>query len=140
MNLILSNIPNNIDIRFNLISLSKWGFYFRPVNKKILQVGTNHPLLKSAKNLLIGSKSNLQSVGLIILLASKAAGIDVRKYTRDHYDSGVLHAQRALAEIVEMKRTGHLIHKTMANLQEKEKHGKKYKDLLYGNKIVLLTG
>ncbi|XP_032521360.2 all trans-polyprenyl-diphosphate synthase PDSS2-like [Danaus plexippus] len=103
-------------------------------------VGTNHPLLKSAKNLLIGSKSNLQSVGLIILLASKAAGIDVRKYTRDHYDSGVLHAQRALAEIVEMKRTGHLIHKTMANLQEKEKHGKKYKDLLYGNKIVLLTG
>ncbi|XP_049878194.1 all trans-polyprenyl-diphosphate synthase PDSS2-like isoform X2 [Pectinophora gossypiella] len=48
--------------------------------------------------------------------------------------------QRALAEIVEMKRTGHMIHKTMANLQEKEKIGDKFKDLLYGNKIVLLTG
>ncbi|CAH2094842.1 unnamed protein product [Euphydryas editha] len=102
-------------------------------------VGTNHPLLKSAKNLLIGSKSNLQSVGLIILLVSKAAGLP-RDHTRDQHTSGVLHAQRALAEIVEMKRTGHMIHKTMANLQDKEKHGDKYKDLLYGNKIVLLTG
>ncbi|XP_004925741.1 all trans-polyprenyl-diphosphate synthase PDSS2 [Bombyx mori] len=103
-------------------------------------VGTNHPLLKSAKNLLIGSKSNLQSVGLIILLVSKAAGFDANYYNRDHYDSGVLHAQRALAEIVEMKRTGHMIHKAMVNLQDKEKHKEKVKDLLYGNKIVLLTG
>ncbi|RVE44125.1 hypothetical protein evm_011236 [Chilo suppressalis] len=103
-------------------------------------VGTNHPLLKSAKNLLIGSKSNLQSVGLIVLLVSKAAGFNASDFMRDQYDSGVLHSQRALAEIVEMKRTGHLIHKTMVNLQEKQKHGDKYKDLLYGNKIVLLTG
>ncbi|KAL0868883.1 hypothetical protein ABMA27_007223 [Loxostege sticticalis] len=103
-------------------------------------VGTNHPLLKSAKNLLIGSKSNLQSVGLIVLLVSKAAGFNPQDFTRDQYDSGVLHSQRAVAEIVEMKRTGHMIHKTMVNLQEKEKHGDKYKDLLYGNKIVLLTG
>ncbi|XP_050354404.1 all trans-polyprenyl-diphosphate synthase PDSS2-like [Nymphalis io] len=101
-------------------------------------VGTNHPLLKSAKNLLIGSKSNLQSVGLIILLVSKAAGLP--HYMIDQHTSGVLHTQRALAEIVEMKRTGHMIHKTMANLKEKEKHGDKYQDLLYGNKIVLLTG
>ncbi|XP_026758557.2 all trans-polyprenyl-diphosphate synthase PDSS2-like [Galleria mellonella] len=103
-------------------------------------VGSNHPLLKSAKNLLIGSKSNLQSVGLIILLISKAAGFNNLEFTRDQYDSCVLHSQRALAEIVEMKRTGHIIHKTMVNLREKEKHGEKYKDLLYGNKIVLLTG
>uniref|UniRef100_A0A2A4JH39 Uncharacterized protein n=1 Tax=Heliothis virescens TaxID=7102 RepID=A0A2A4JH39_HELVI len=103
-------------------------------------VGTNHPVLKSAKNLLVGSKSNLQSVGLIILLVSKAAGFDTREFTRDHYDSGVLHAQRALAEIVEMKRTGHMIHKAMVNLQKKNEHGDKFKDLLYGNKIVLLTG
>ncbi|KAG6441994.1 decaprenyl-diphosphate synthase subunit 2 [Manduca sexta] len=103
-------------------------------------VGTNHPLLKSAKNLLIGSKSNLQSVGLIILLVSKAAGFKSLDYTRDQYESGVLHAQRALAEVVEMKRTGHVIHKTMVNLQEKQKQGDKYNDLLYGNKIVLLTG
>ncbi|XP_023950239.2 all trans-polyprenyl-diphosphate synthase PDSS2-like [Bicyclus anynana] len=103
-------------------------------------VGTNHPLLKSAKNLLIGSKSNLQSVGLITLLVSKAAGFHGQSFTRNQYESGVLHAQRALAEIVEMKRTGHLIHRSMVNLQDKEKHGDKYKDLLYGNKIVLLTG
>ncbi|XP_061722099.1 all trans-polyprenyl-diphosphate synthase PDSS2-like isoform X1 [Cydia pomonella] len=103
-------------------------------------VGTNHPLLKSAKNLLIGSKSNLQSVGLIILLVSKAAGLNTRDYTEDQYDSGILHSQRALAEIVEMKRTGHMIHKTMANLQEKEKFGDKFQDLLCGNKIVLLSG
>ncbi|XP_045537929.1 all trans-polyprenyl-diphosphate synthase PDSS2 [Papilio machaon] len=103
-------------------------------------VGTNHPLLKSAKNILIGSKSNLQSVGLIVLLVSKAAGFNPAEFSQELHTSGVLHAQRALAEIVEMKRTGHIIHKTMANLQEKEKHGKKYDDLLCGNKIVLLTG
>ncbi|KAJ2944664.1 hypothetical protein O0L34_g4019 [Tuta absoluta] len=103
-------------------------------------VGTNHPLLKHAKNLLVGSKSNLQSVGLVILLVSKAAGFNTRDYSKEQYDSGVLHAQRALAEIVEMKRTGHMIHRTMANLQDKLKHGDSYKDLLYGNKIVLLTG
>lgn len=103
-------------------------------------MGTNHPLLKSAKNLLIGSKSNLQSVGLIVLLVSKAAGFKTQDFTKDLYDSGVLYSQRALAEIVEMKRTGHLIHKTMANLREKEKYGDKYNDLLYGNKIVLLSG
>ncbi|KOB64780.1 putative tumor suppressor protein, partial [Operophtera brumata] len=103
-------------------------------------VGTNHPLLKSAKNLLIGSKSNLQSVGLIVLLVSKAAGLNPQDFTLELYDSGVLHSQRALAEIVEMKRTGHMIHKTMVNLQEKEKLGDKFKDLLYGNKISLLTG
>ncbi|CAH0594513.1 unnamed protein product [Chrysodeixis includens] len=103
-------------------------------------VGTNHPVLKSAKNLLVGSKSNLQSVGLVILLVSKAAGFNTRDFTGDHYDSGVLHAQRALAEIVEMKRTGHMIHKAMVNLQDKQKHADKFGDLLYGNKIVLLTG
>ncbi|CAG5004302.1 unnamed protein product [Parnassius apollo] len=103
------------------------------------QVGTNHPLLKTAKNILIGSRSNLQSVGLIVLLVSKAASYNPREYTLDQHDSGVLYAQRALAEIVEMKRTGHLIHKTMANLQDKQKHGEKFKDLLCGNKIVLLT-
>lgn len=103
-------------------------------------MGTNHPLLKSAKNLLIGSKSNLQSVGLIILLVSKAAGFDPQDYTKEKHSSGILHSQRALAEIVEMKKTGHMIHKTMVNLIEKKKHGDKYKDLLYGNKIVLLTG
>ncbi|KAI8424756.1 hypothetical protein MSG28_006704 [Choristoneura fumiferana] len=103
-------------------------------------VATNHPLLKSAKNLLIGSKSNLQSVGLIVLLVSKAAGFNSRDFPREQYDTGVLHSQRALAEIVEMKRTGHMIHKTMANLQDKEKIGDKFKDLLCGNKIVLLTG
>ncbi|XP_068619337.1 all trans-polyprenyl-diphosphate synthase PDSS2-like [Battus philenor] len=103
-------------------------------------VGTNHPLLKSAKNILIGSKSNLQSVGLIVLLVSKAAGFNPADYSPDQHVSGVLQAQRALAEIVEMKRTGHIIHKTMANLQEKERQGEKYNDLLWGNKIVLLTG
>ncbi|XP_045532674.1 all trans-polyprenyl-diphosphate synthase PDSS2-like [Pieris brassicae] len=103
-------------------------------------VGTNHPLLKSAKNLLIGSKSNLQSVGLIILLVSKAAGFDPAHHALETHDCGVLHSQRALAEIVEMKRTGHLIHKTMENLKNRQKFGDKYQDLLYGNKIVLLTG
>ncbi|CAH2044776.1 unnamed protein product, partial [Iphiclides podalirius] len=102
-------------------------------------VGTNHPLLKSAKNILVGSKSNLQSVGLVVLLVSKAAGFGPDQLVEQH-SSGVLNAQRALAEIVEMKRTGHIIHKAMANLRDRRASGGQYEDLLCGNKIVLLSG
>ncbi|KOB77263.1 putative tumor suppressor protein, partial [Operophtera brumata] len=37
-------------------------------------VGSNHPLLKTAKNLIYNGKNNMQAWGLIVLLVSKAAG------------------------------------------------------------------
>ncbi|XP_061710534.1 all trans-polyprenyl-diphosphate synthase PDSS2-like [Cydia pomonella] len=45
-----------------------------------------------------------------------------------------------MAEILELQSACHIMHKAIANLQEKEKFGDKYHDLLNGNKVVLLAG
>lgn len=57
--------------------------------------------------------------------------------------AGVLHSQRALAEIIEMIRISHLIHQGMVNLQPMIQAGQdttQYGDMIYGNKITILTG
>ncbi|XP_061722106.1 all trans-polyprenyl-diphosphate synthase PDSS2-like isoform X2 [Cydia pomonella] len=101
-------------------------------------VETN-PLLKSVKKQLTSSKRKLQR-GLIILLVSKMAGFDTKSFTKNQYDSGILHSQRALAKILEMQCTSHRIHQSIVNLQEKKKLGDNYQQLLNGNKILLLLG
>lgn len=107
-------------------------------------VGSNHPLLKTAKNLIYDGKSNMQAWGLIVLLISKAAGhsSDIPDMEQDK-SAGVLHSQRALAEITEMIRTSHLIHQGMVNLQTLTKSGNELaadSELIFGNKIALLGG
>lgn len=60
-------------------------------------------------------KNNMQAWGLIVLLVSKAAGhtSDIPDLEQDKA-AGVLHSQRALAEVTEMIRTSHLVHKGMS--------------------------
>lgn len=60
----------------------------------------------------------MQAWGLIVLLVSKAAGHspDVPEMEQDK-SAGVLHSQRALAEVTEMIRTSHLVHKGLVNMQ-----------------------
>ena len=85
----------------------------------------------------------MQAWGLIVLLISKAAG-----HTQDITDmeqdkaAGVLHSQRALAEVTEMIRTSHLVHKGMVNLQPAVEQGltENSSDMMFGNKIALLSG
>ncbi|KAL1491667.1 hypothetical protein ABEB36_012229 [Hypothenemus hampei] len=103
-------------------------------------VGSNHPLLKTAKGLLYNGKNNMQAWGLIVLLISKAAGhsADIPDMEQDKA-AGVLHSQRALAEVTEMMRTSHLVHKGLVNLQPPnniDANG----DMMFGNKIALLSG
>ncbi|KAG5678914.1 hypothetical protein PVAND_008538 [Polypedilum vanderplanki] len=107
-------------------------------------VGSNHPLLKTAKNLIYDRKSNMQAWGLIVLLLSKAAGQsnDLLELEQDK-SAGVLHSQRTLAEITEMIRTSHLVHEGMVNLQKLKKSGNELasdSELIFGNKIALLGG
>lgn len=81
----------------------------------------------------------MQAWGLIVLLFSKAAG-----HTHDIPDveldkaAGVLHSQRALAEVAEMMRTSHLIHKGLLNFTQDEINVRD--DMIFGNKIALLSG
>lgn len=82
----------------------------------------------------------MQAWGLIVLLVSKAAGhtAEIPDLEQDKA-AGVLHSQRALAEVTEMIRTSHLVHKGMVNLQPSivmENSG----DMMFGNKIALLSG
>ncbi|CAH1105034.1 unnamed protein product [Psylliodes chrysocephalus] len=103
-------------------------------------VGSNHPLLKTAKGLLYNGKNNMQAWGLIVLLVSKAAGHspDIPEMEEDK-SAGVLHSQRALAEVTEMIRTSHLVHKGLVNLQPPIKVDAPG-DMISGNKIALLSG
>lgn len=93
-----------------------------------------------SRGLLYNGRNNMQAWGLIVLLVSKAAGhtADIPDMEQDKA-AGVLHSQRALAEVTEMIRTSHLVHKGLVNLQtcnEEDSSG----DMTFGNKIALLSG
>ncbi|XP_053672109.1 all trans-polyprenyl-diphosphate synthase PDSS2-like [Anopheles nili] len=107
-------------------------------------VGSNHPLLRTAKNLIYNGKNNMQAWGLIVLLVSKAVGHapTVPDMEQDK-SAGVLQSQRGLAEITEMIRTAHLVHQGLVNLQPLDNAGNELgsdSDTIFGNKIALLSG
>nr|XP_018900018.1 PREDICTED: decaprenyl-diphosphate synthase subunit 2 [Bemisia tabaci] len=104
-------------------------------------VGSNHPLLKTAKSLLYNGRNNMQAWGLIVLLISKAAGhLNVEEMEEDKA-AGVLHSQRALAEVTEMIRTSHLVHKGLVNIYPGlYPEPGVLNDMTFGNKIALLSG
>ena len=104
-------------------------------------VGSNHPLLKTAKGLLYNGKNNMQAWGLIVLLLSKAAGHHNVSEMEEDKAAGVLHSQRALAEVTEMIRTSHLVHKGLVNIHPGLfEDGAVLNDMTFGNKIALLSG
>ncbi|KOC70537.1 Decaprenyl-diphosphate synthase subunit 2 [Habropoda laboriosa] len=104
-------------------------------------VGSNHPLLKTAKSVIYNGRNNMQAWGLIVLLISKAAGhLNVDDMEEDKA-AGVLHSQRALAEVTEMIRTSHLVHKGLVNIEPGVYlETSELNDMNFGNKIALLSG
>ncbi|XP_065082643.1 all trans-polyprenyl-diphosphate synthase PDSS2-like [Ochlerotatus camptorhynchus] len=107
-------------------------------------VGSNHPLLKTAKILIYNGKNNMQAWGLIVLLISKAVGHapSVPDMEQDK-SAGVLHSQRGLAEVTEMIRTSSLVHQGLVNLQPLANAGNELSgdsEMIFGNKIALLSG
>lgn len=96
------------------------------------------------RNLLYHGKNNVQAWGLIVLLISKAAGYapTIPEMEQDQ-SVGVLHSQRALAEVTEMIRISHLVHQGLVNLQPLTQAGQDmslHGDMTFGNKIALLSG
>jgi decaprenyl-diphosphate synthase subunit 2 len=86
----------------------------------------------------------MQAWGLIVLLISKTAGHspDIPEMEQDK-SAGVLHKQRALAEVTEMIRTSSLVHQGMVNLQNLKNSGNELaaeSEMIFGNKIALLGG
>lgn len=86
----------------------------------------------------------MQAWGLIVLLVSKAAGQapNIPEMEQDK-SAGVMHSQRALAEVCEMIRISHLVHQGLVNLQPLTQAGQDlslHGDMTFGNKIALLSG
>lgn len=96
------------------------------------------------RNLLYHGRNHMQAWGLIVLLISKAAGQapNIPEMEQDK-SAGVLHSQRALAEVCEMIRISHLVHQGLVNLQPLTQAGQDsslHGDMTFGNKIALLSG
>ncbi|XDA78942.1 hypothetical protein R6Z07M_008956 [Ovis aries] len=105
-------------------------------------VGTQHPLLTTARGLVHDSQNNLQLRGLVVLLISKAAGPNSVNASCQNYDmvSGIYSCQRSLAEITELIHTALLVHRGIVNLNELQSSDGPLKDMQFGNKIAILSG
>lgn len=90
--------------------------------------------MQTAKNVLYGDSKNLQPWGLIILLLSKSV-----KTTAIPAQAKSEEKIRILAELTEMIRTGHLIHKGIVNVPF-AKRSKDTESAIFGNKIAILLG
>lgn len=105
-------------------------------------VGTQHPLLNTARGFVYDSKNNLQMRGLVVLLMSKAAGPSQATADLLAQDmvSGIYPSQRNLAEITELIHTAFLVHRGIVNLKEWTVSDGPLKDMEFGNKIAVLSG
>lgn len=108
-------------------------------------IGSDHPVLRTAKRLIYQGKNKMQIRGLIVLLVSRAVGSSQNSENVDP-GTGVLDDQRKLAEIVEMIHTAHCIHQSVVNVpvdvnQESDAEIRSIlSQLEYGNKISILSG
>lgn len=67
-------------------------------------VGTQHPILKLATNMLESPPKAAHARSVLLLLISKAAGIPARNYQDDLIKHGIHEHQRQLAELIEMSK------------------------------------
>ncbi|XP_059048253.1 all trans-polyprenyl-diphosphate synthase PDSS2-like [Achroia grisella] len=98
-------------------------------------VDTNHPIIKTAKSVIYNEHNNLQPWGLIILLLSKAVNPPVTNIQT----SKITDNQRVLAELTEMIRTGHYVHRGLLNIKVSER-STVADTTIFANKIAILIG
>ncbi|KAJ3612727.1 hypothetical protein NHX12_018985 [Muraenolepis orangiensis] len=106
-------------------------------------VGTDHPLLDTARGLVYDSRSHLQMRGLVVLLLSKAAGPSSQPapdLQAQDMVSGIYPSQRNLAEIAELIHTAFLVHRGVVNLKDWTTARGQLKDMQFGNKMAVLSG
>ncbi|XP_070698648.1 all trans-polyprenyl-diphosphate synthase PDSS2 [Pempheris klunzingeri] len=105
-------------------------------------IGTQHPLLNTARGYVYDSKNNFQLRGLVVLLLSKAAGPGHTASDLLDQDmvSGIYPSQRNLAEITELIHTAFVVHRGIVNLKEWTISDGPLKDMQFGNKMAVLSG
>ncbi|XP_037652351.1 decaprenyl-diphosphate synthase subunit 2 [Sebastes umbrosus] len=105
-------------------------------------IGTQHPLLNTARGYVFDSKNHLQTRGLIVLLLSKAAGPSRAASGLLPQDMvcGIYPTQRNLAEITELIHTAFLVHRGIVDLKGWTDSDGPLKDMEFGNKMAVLSG
>ncbi|KAL7379637.1 hypothetical protein ABVT39_003023 [Epinephelus coioides] len=105
-------------------------------------IGTQHPLLNTARGFVYDSRNNLQMRGLVVLLLSKAAGPGhtVSDLLAQDMVSGIYPSQRNLAEITELIHTAFLVHRGIVDLKGWTVSDGPLKDMEFGNKMAVLSG
>ncbi|XP_059208640.1 decaprenyl-diphosphate synthase subunit 2 [Centropristis striata] len=105
-------------------------------------IGTQHPLLNTARGFVYDSRNNLQMRGLIVLLLSKAAGPShaASDLLAQDMVSGIYPSQRNLAEITELIHTAFLVHRGIVDLKGWTDSDGPLKDMEFGNKMAVLSG
>lgn len=105
-------------------------------------IGTQHPLLNTARGFVYDSRNNLQMRGLVVLLLSKAAGPGhaVSDLLAQDMVGGIYPSQRNLAEITELIHTAFLVHRGIVDLKGWTVSDGPLKDMEFGNKMAVLSG
>lgn len=100
---------------------------------------TNHPLITTARRLITDPDKYTQINGLIVLLVSKASGLDESsRFLTSEITDGIHQTQRCLAEITEMINMASIVHNGILDVKSVEV--KLQKDMDYGNKLAVLCG
>uniref|UniRef100_A0A6G1SK55 Decaprenyl-diphosphate synthase subunit 2 n=1 Tax=Aceria tosichella TaxID=561515 RepID=A0A6G1SK55_9ACAR len=148
----------------NFSSLQQWvSGEFNNITKYLQRlVGTNHPMLETAKRCTYiseGRMGSAQARGLTVMLTSKALGELTKHSCRDKDIEAVIKNQLSLAEMTEMTYSAYMIHRgvmdlKMYGLESVDQSIKLSKDQLdpdhldpeqakalhYGNKVSVLCG
>ncbi|ETE64683.1 Decaprenyl-diphosphate synthase subunit 2, partial [Ophiophagus hannah] len=100
-------------------------------------VGTNHPLLNTARGFVSDTRNNLQMRGLVVLLVSKAAGPNLS--TEDSIQNDIVSGIYS-RQITELIHTAFLVHRGIVNISELTSSDGALKDMQFGNKMAVLSG
>jgi len=105
-------------------------------------VGTGHPLLQTARDILSQDPHSSSHLGgLWVLLLSKAAGVNKHFDVSSNVVQGIHVKQRLLAETTELINTAFLIHRNMVETENNDAYNvAEKKTLEFSNKLFILGG
>lgn len=149
----------------NFSNLHRWvSGEFNHITKYLQRlVGTNHPMLETAKRCTYiseGKMGSAQARGLTVMLTAKTVAELVRYTSPDKDASEIIKNQISLAEMTEMTYSAYMIHRGVMDLKmhglesvveqgeeatqisadHKDMDAKQAKALHYGNKVSVLCG
>lgn len=141
----------------NFSNLQKWvSGEFSSITKYLQKlIGTNHPMLETAKRcsyISEGKMGSAQARGLTVILTAKAVESLTKHARGDKSEIDLIKNQISLAEMTEMTYSAYMIHRGVMDLKmhgleevdfqqtESQEEARQAKGIHYGNKVSVLCG